>query len=202
MWVNNCIGQGNYKYFLALLLSTTVILGYAAYLAYLTLEPEVKEHLVRGTRQHVNYDILHWIDGLNTAILVGGIRRGAIGLLALLTAPLSAGLLFYHAYLIYAGMTTGECSKWNRWRQEIANESVYIVPVVVERLEITESLWPKRSRQFLVVTTDGLPPRNLPPEVTAVVGEHAEWRRCLSLKEVDNTYNLGLWRNLCEILLN
>lgn len=232
IWVNNCLGWGNYKHFLALLLSTTVVLAYTAWLAYLTLAPQVRDHFVRDPAWHAEPSILlfnnqpgdggggwanrvlvridSWLDTLATALLVGGVARGAVGLLALLIAPLPAGLLAYHAYLVWVGTTNNESGKWRNWREEVADGLAYVAPIVGidESSQSTQhrweekSAWPKRSRQFLVLTSDGLPPRNLQPEIKAVVGKHAEWRRCRSLKEVDNIYNLGVWQNLRDILLN
>jgi len=151
-----------------------------------------------------------WLDALATALLVGGVARGGIGLLALLTALLPAGLLAYHAHLVLVGMTTIECGKWGDWRKEVADGFAYVAPIAgndensqnAQHRWDEKSAWPKRSRQFLVLTSDGLRPRNLQPEIKAVVGEHAQWRQCRSLKEVDNIYNLGFWRNLRDILLN
>jgi palmitoyltransferase ZDHHC4 len=225
IWVNNCLGYGNYKHFLALLLSTTVLLAYAAQLAYLTLAPQVRDHFLQcaawraeqsispfsnqlGTGggewvDQVLVQIDGWLDILAVALLVGGVARGGVGLLALLTALLPAGLLGYHIYLVWAGMTTSESSKWGDWREEIADGMAYIAPIVSnnESSQSAEHRWPRHSRQFLVLTSDGLPPRNLQPEIKATVGEHAKWQQCGSLKEVDNIYNLGFWQNLGDILL-
>jgi palmitoyltransferase len=129
-------------------------------------------------------------------------------LLALFTAPLPAALLAYHVYLVWAGMTTSECGKWSDWREEVTDGSAYVAPINYNESSRAQhrwdekSTWPKRSRQFLVLTNDGLPPRNLQPEIKAVVGEYAQWRRCRNLKEVDNIYNLGVWRNLRDVLFN
>jgi hypothetical protein len=202
-------------------------------LAYLTLAPQVRNHFIRYPTWHVETGILllnnqlggggsrwwtdevlvwidGWVDTLATALLVGGVARGGIALLALLTAPLPAGLLVYHAYLIWVGMTTIERGKWSDWRKEVADGFAYVAPIAgndessrnTQHQWDEKSVWPKRSRQFLVLTSDGLRPRNLQPEIGAVVGEHAQWRLCRSLKEVDNTYNLGFWRNLRDVLVN
>ena len=228
IWVNNCIGFGNYKYFLALLLSMTIVLAYAAWLAYITLASQVRDHFQRYPAMHAGPSILRvmfnslrgtstggwedrvlvwiggWFDTIATALLVGGIAQSGVGLLALLTAPLPAGLLVYHAYLIWEGMTTYESATWNAWRDDIAAGEAYIATIVgndESNSSAQQNAWPKRSRQFLVRTSDGLPPRNVQPEIEAVVGDHAQWRRCTSLK-VDNTYNLGVWRNWRDVLLN
>jgi palmitoyltransferase len=226
VWVNNCLGRGNYKYFLALLLSTTSLLAYTAQLTYLTLAPQVRDHLVRYPTQHAKLSALlltsqpgdgrgwwadqvlivinGYLDTFNTALVVGGVARSGVGLLALIAAPLPAGLLAYHAYLVWAGMTTNESNKWSDWRVELANGSGYVAPIVGsdESSQCAPHRWPKRSRQILVLTSDGLPPRNLQPEIKAVVGEHAEWRRLRSLNGVDNAYDLGPWRNLVDVLLD
>jgi len=149
--------------------------------------------------------IIGYLDAFNTALVVGGVARSGVGLLALITAPLPAGLLAYHAYLVKAGMTTNESRKWGDWRAELADGSAYIAPIVgndESGSQCALQQWPKRSRQILVRTSDGLPPRNLQPEIKTIVGEHVEWRRCKNLKGVDNTYDLGPWRNLMDVLFD
>jgi palmitoyltransferase ZDHHC4 len=203
-----------------------LILAYAAQLAYLTVAPQVRE---QRARYPTEYDkpsvrllknqqgegiawwvaqVLIWIigcvDAFNTALIVGGVARSGVGLLALVTAPIPAGLLAYHVYLVWAGMTTNESRKWGDWEAELADGSGFIAPIV-DNNESTQGApyrWAKRSRQILVLTSDGLPPRVLQPDMKAVVGEHVEWGRCKSLKGVENTYDLGPWRNLMDILLD
>jgi palmitoyltransferase len=57
---------------------------------------------------------------------VGGIRCAGVGLLALLTWPLPLGLLVYHIYLIWAGMSTNESAKWADWRDDMADGVVFL----------------------------------------------------------------------------
>jgi hypothetical protein len=226
VWVNNCLGRGNYKYFLGLLLSITSLLVYAALLGYLTVAPQVRADLAQnpirptksyilslgnqgdGGRQWRENKLLawvsRWLDTFNSALVVGGMARTGVGLLALMTVPLPAGLLAYHLHLVCTGMTTNERSKWGDWRAELANGSGYIAPIVSKDQANQGAIcrWPKHSEQILVLTSDGFPPRNLQPALEAVVGEHVEWRRCSSLKDVDNIYDLGPWYNLMEVLLD
>jgi hypothetical protein len=206
LWVNNCLGRGNYRFFLALLLSTTASLAYAALVACLTVAPQVGEHLAQrpapsdgggGWRRAGR--LLAWLTCCLDA--VGGVARSGVGLLALLTAPLPAGLLAYPLHLIWSGMTTSESSKWSDWRAELARGTGFVAPIVHGDTG-PPNKWPRRSRKMLVLTSDGLLPRHLGPEIGAVVGERARWRRCSSLKEGDNIYDLGPWGNLLDVLLD
>jgi hypothetical protein len=231
VWVNNCLGRGNYKYFIGLLASISVLLFYGSYLAWSTLKPEVLEHIREMPEWHVlefadSKDIIgrslgfgEWVlDLLATAFLVGGISRGGVGFLMTLTSPLPTALLLYHVYLLWAGMTTNESGKWSDWKEDMGDGLAYITDIDRHQ-SYTEnpaeggswdgydtqawkrSTWPKRSGQFLVVTGDGQYPRNLQPELQAVVGD-AEWKRCWKLKEVENIYDLGFWDNVKYMMTN
>ena len=226
VWVDGCIDYGNYKYFLGLLLSMTLLLVYAASLAYITVAPEVRTHLARQAAVHSHPAFgspeapLHsdreamasllWIwdhqfgDTLTTAFLVGGVSRCGVGLLALATAPLPAMLLMYHMYLIWKGMTTYESGKWKNWSKEIDDGLAFTARITdgSERSQREKCKWPKRSKHLLVYTIDGLPPRHLPPQITEVVGGRVEWQPCRSVKELENIYNLGFCQNLREVLLS
>jgi hypothetical protein len=143
VWVNNCLGRGNYKHFLALLLSTAILLAYGARLAYIVISPLATEHYNKYERWY-NYsrtspgaDMSLWmtyfdmkmhyfINYISIYLEVGGLRASGVGLLALLTWPLPLGLLVYHIYLIWAGMTTNESSKWADWRDDMADGVVFL----------------------------------------------------------------------------
>lgn len=142
IWVNNCLGRGNYRWFLALLLSTGIMLAYGAYLAYIVISPLVGEQYAKYERwyryeQGSESDLASWGTYLDmrlhyfltyTSIYldVGGLRASGVGLLALLTWPLPFGLLAYHIYLIWAGMTTNESAKWADWRDDMADGVVFL----------------------------------------------------------------------------
>jgi hypothetical protein len=234
VWVNNCIGRGNYKYFLALLLSTTVLLSYTVYLTCSTVLPQVLDHVARSDLDYSELPmftflehlpgtggesmvrllegICGWLYAVSAAVHLGGVTRLCIGFLAMLAMPLPAGLLVFHIRLVWNGMTTIEYERWNDWREEIAEGTAFLAPLVIKNNEEScqdilhgwdeKSPWPKRSQDFLVLTDDGLPPRNLNPEIVKAVGENARWRRCRSLEEVENVYDLGVWENVRENFLH
>jgi hypothetical protein len=142
IWVNNCLGRGNYKYFLLLLLSTGVLIGYGAYLAWFSLSPRISTQYQKYSSWYEfkpspgsdPRSWSNWAQGkthylaiyLSLYLDIGGLSIAGVGLLALLTWPLPLGLLAYHIYLIWAGMTTNESSKWADWRDDMADGVVFL----------------------------------------------------------------------------
>lgn len=220
IWVNNCLGKGNYRWFLLLLLFTGIVLAYGAFLAHFVLAPQVKAHFNRYASY---YDEIYkvedsstkkerirvWFSGLsdslNVYMQIGGVSIAGVGLLALFTWPMPFGLLGYHCYLIWAGMTTNESSKWSDWREDMHDGAVFLASLKSEQHRkldpFTEPLtsWPIYSRQALCRTDNGQPPNWLPKSLEGVVQEDT-WKRCWRLAEVENLYDLGFWDNLIEAL--
>jgi len=214
-WVNNCLGRGNYRYFLALLLTLGILQIYGAYLAYHILQP----YLATGSSDAI-FSKAYWTalgDALVVAVNIGGLAITGVGLLAASTAALPLGLLAYHCYLIWAGMTTNESQKWADWRDDMADGCVFKAsheallthnrlrkfgdrqangPGPNPALDLgvvddePEVRWPIKSDQVIVRTNDAKPPS----------GQEALWTRIWSLDQVDNLYDLGGWDNLMEVL--
>lgn len=153
-----------------------MLLAYGARLAYIVISPQAREHYTKYERWYVyertnpGSDPSTWMTYFDmkfhyfltyTSIYleVGGLRASGVGLLALLTWPLPLGLLIYHIYLIWAGMTTNESSKWSDWRDDMADGVVFLghrredtirtdYPVGTRRPEHTHSIPSSSSSSF------------------------------------------------------
>lgn len=215
----NCIGKSNYAYFIGMLLSLGLLLAYGGYLAYLLLteslqhetsmldqNPLNRQHWSAGLSWERYFD--HWLGAIGEDIRIGG-----VGMLAALTAPLAWGLFLYHVYLIWAGMTTNETSKWADLKDDIADGLIYqskrqrgITNGGSSGLEVKPVVdWPISNDQWLVRCEDGQPPGDevdiyASPTSTSLTARKSRWKRLQSLREVDNLYDLGFWRNLADIM--
>jgi palmitoyltransferase len=153
------------------------------------------------------------LDDLGHAFVIavnrGGISVAGVGLLAVSTASLPLGLLAYHLYLIWAGMTTNESQKWSDWKEDMLDGCVFKTRLsdlrrhyqltsqdkcnpATSNFESPDEMniwWPKNSDQVLVRTDDGKPPK----------GQDMLWTRIWSLNDVDNIYDLGGWQNFVEV---
>ena len=211
----------NHAYFVAMLLSVSFMLSYGAYLASAILTGflqnsslgrfdggTMKKSWSTGTTWTVYFNAWSWA-------MAEEIRIGAIGLLALLTAPLGWGLFFYHVYLIWAGMTTNESSKWAEWKEDIVDGIVYKSKAVAgvgmnNRQEGGENLveWPATSEQVVVRSgnsdIDGCGGHGPASGTSSNNAERAQrtsaWNRVRSLQEIENLYDLGFWDNLWDVL--
>lgn len=152
------------------------------------------------------------------AVNVGGLSIAGVGMLAAATAALPLGLLAYHCYLIWAGMTTNESSKWADLRDDMAdgfafkgskealhthnklrkykdgsiyeNGNTNAALISGELEEEVYVSWPISTDQIITRTTDGRPP----------YGQEALWTRVWNLADVVNLYDLGGWDNFVELL--
>lgn len=218
IWVMNCIGKSNYAYFIGMLLSIALLLTYGGYLTYLLLTESLQKHMSDLSEDAA---LVHWSARITWGkyfdlwlwAIGEDVRIGGVGMLAALTAPLAWGMFLYHVYLIWAGMTTSESSKWADWKDDIADGLVFqskrrkgvtygrmcgadIEPVVS---------WPIRNHQWLVRCDDGQPPEEeldiyANRALERAVPQRSQWTRLQSLSEVHNLYDLGFWRNIADII--
>ena len=138
-----------------------------------------------------------------------------------MAGPLPAGLLAYHVYLIWAGMTTNESSKWADLRDDVADGLVWKARRVDvlgqeerEREENTVT-WPVRGQWVVVATKCGEMPgsrgrqdsqnRHVKDGGVVVLEQghgHSIWEKVTSLAEMENVYDLGFRENLRDTFFN
>lgn len=191
VWVNTCIGKDNYRWFMCLLASLGVLLTYGAYLAITLLR--LSRAFLRPAGRN---GLRGFFDQFATALSMD-VRVGAVGLLAALTAPLAWVMFFYHVYLIWAGMTTNETSKWASIRYGMEDGAVWKGKRAPEsRKSESDAEWSLQSDQVVVMMQDDKHPSTL-KQRNVVKGS---WEQCWSLDDLDNLYDLGFWRNLKDAM--
>ena len=219
IWVMNCLGKGNYVYFLSLLASLGIMLSYGTYLAYILMTETLQADMLQetyGADPNVRWNAAKtWSEIFQSWgwAMAHEVYIGSTGMLAAMTAPLAWGLFLYHVYLVWAGMTTNESSKWADWRDDIADGLVFRADRSLDDLQRLPGIeplldWPIASTQQLVSTQDGQPPADQQTGVAAqaarsstnVSSNGARWKRVQSLQEVNNVYDLGVWNNFLDVL--
>lgn len=182
--------------------SLSVLLLYGASLGFVFMKPLLPRR--KGER-----GIQGFLDQWSIA-LAREPRIGAVSFLALMTFPLAGGLFVYHVYLIWAGTTTNETAKWSDLREDMVDGIVWKSHRLHDADDHTgendrkgRPQWPVSSDQIIVKTIDGAPP----DDNDSVIGTRGDnvvqenvWKRCWSLGQVDNIYDLGFWDNLLEVL--
>ena len=198
VFINSCVGYGNHRWFMLLLLSTAVLTTYGGLLGLSLLSSSTREHFPafrvwKPRDMPLAVYVAIWAAGIQ-----GSVRLGAATLLALLTSPLIWGLLAYTLYLVWAGTTTNESLKWSLYKDDMDDGHAFRRPLAPGRTRdpIAEPpcpRWPVGPEHVLVATTDGKPPA----EASRLPG-HGEWERVWGLRHVENLYDMGLWDNLAD----
>ena len=115
IWLNQCVGELNYRYFLAFLLTHVLFFAYGVFvMVSIVLGQLFDENLfdvtfldVRTGREfHAdNTSIAHYLIKRNLGLCMLIIFAGIMDLVLF-------GFLSYHIYLIFKGQTTNESFKW------------------------------------------------------------------------------------------
>ncbi|EED23084.1 DHHC zinc finger membrane protein [Talaromyces stipitatus ATCC 10500] len=209
IWLTNCVGRQNYRYFLALLLSLSVMLTYGMCLGYKLLNESLQKAFGTGGAHWSNS--LSWTSWINywALAVADDIRIGAVFLLAGMTAPLAFGFLVYHIYLVWAGTTTNETAKWDDWKEDIAygliykakRSEVYKTPKPRDESIEPKTQWSATTDQVLIIT-NGEPPRS--NSILQAEGEQTpvdpRFKLVRNLQSLENLYDLGFWDNLRDAL--
>lgn len=206
IFINNCVGSNNQRWFVLLLLTTGILTAYGAALGmgimiakmrtrypYWALWPR---HANDGAGMEIKEYLIIWSWGLQ-----GNAAMGSVTLLALLTSPLVWGLLIYQVWLIYCGTTTNETLKWSDLQADMDDGFTFRRKMPLDRardprIEPAWTRWPAEPEQVLVRAEDGKP-----PPADATVPGVGDWEPVWKLRDVENLYDLGFWDNLIDVFL-
>lgn len=213
VWLMNCVGANNYKYFLSLLLAVSILLIYGTLLGYSLMWQTLREIVpldVQAAMKSWSMYLHVW-----SIVITRDPKIGTVTLLMLMTAPLAVAFLAYHTYLIWAGMTTNESAKWADWKEDVADGFVFKakrsqIQGAPSHVDLSDHPWPVQSDQILV--TGGQPPlagyiledtsnrvsyRGDPNQFRPI---DPQWVELHSIRDLDNLYDMGFRRNLKDAL--
>jgi palmitoyltransferase len=201
IFINNCVGANNQRWFVLLLLTTGIQTLYGGLLGAGIIAAKVRTRYPGwsiwpwgGGAMPMKEYLVAWSWGIQSRV-----GMGAVTMLALLTTPLVWGLLAYHVWLIYCGTTTNESMKWSDWQADMDDGVVFRRKMPADRIkdprvEALWTRWPVEAEQIIVRTEDGKPPDSRIP--LPGVGD---WEPVWRLKDVENLYDLGFWDNLLDV---
>lgn len=186
IWINNCVGLNNTRYFILFLLATNVLLLVGGVLSFGVLTTIIDDAGIEKA-------LLSWggYIGVYSLAIVQEVYIGAVFLICGLCGVLSAVFTGYHGYLIWAGTTTSETMKWADWKEDIQDGMVFMADEEEEEEEV-DPRGERWRRQRLWRLGDG--------EGTETLPRDALWKRVESLDEVENIYDEGGWRNLADAM--
>lgn len=194
---NNCVGYGNYRYFLAFLLANFAMLLYGAVILHRLISRYIQVLLLDGSRP-----LAHIVDpGLFQwrywrYVLRSTHYHNAVGLFALCIplTPVVAGFLGVHLRYIYLGATTNEVSKWEMINDCIEEGTLYFYADASPRTVTDSNSQPTIVLQKLA---DGSFNRPLTPAETLRVRQNnLQLQQVKDHGDIVNIYDHGFWNNL------
>ncbi|KAK7744384.1 palmitoyltransferase swf1 [Diatrype stigma] len=231
VFINNCVGYHNQRWFLLLLLSTAVLTAYGAAVGLSLVSASVRQRRPAWSlwkpAAAVAGKPLSWPDWLLlfTVGVQDDVGIGSVTLLMLMTSPLVWGLLGYHVYLIYCGTTTNESMKWQDWQAEMAEGCAFKRALLPPSPSPAPSPAPADDRQrrrgspraTATAAAVGVPRTRtrwpVEPVQVLVRTENGrppavtsgpgvgDWERVWKLRDVENLYDLGFWDNLIDVFV-
>ncbi|WPK24108.1 hypothetical protein PUMCH_001364 [Australozyma saopauloensis] len=176
IWLNNCVGQNNYRWFLLYLVANVTMMGYGAYLCWRLLG---MQKAPRG--------LWKLIVALQYYNKIAGILM-ILGVIFSLITGAFAGL---HLRYIYLGVTTNEADKWGEVEYLIDLGLLYYVQdmdVYVEKASVSTN----GTIQEVYISLDD-------EHVVIDADDRQHILKQINLIEVlTNIYDKGFWDNLRE----
>ncbi|ODV93980.1 hypothetical protein PACTADRAFT_4873 [Pachysolen tannophilus NRRL Y-2460] len=207
IWLNNCVGYYNYKWFILFLISLCWCLIYGSHLCFTVLKNQLlmyRNGQIIGSQNFATKFNLNDHTLMQKCIAYFTImtktsltneRTGIIFLLCSIFSVVVAWFTLEHIYYLYLGMTTNESSKWELLRYLISKECIYY-----KYYEDTENE-NKIEKLYLIKDFDGVFYK-LSDENCAVDVTGAQLFKVTDMKkEIDNVYDHGFWNNVKERII-
>lgn len=230
LWLNNCVGQGNYHWFVSFLVANLATLGYGLALIVGIFRAERIVQLAQQQQQQQRQQLLllssqklastivvkSWVGLPGWMDLLLG-RNGDDGLrvlfcLALLCASMStlvAAFLAQHLRYIYLGVTTNESAKWEDVQYAIEDGELFRYAYPTETTNASNDDDGRNNNnkfipQIVVQMADsGTFNRRLTAAESEAVRDHGlRLVPVTSVAEIDNIYDRGFLANLRDRLFS
>lgn len=182
IWLNNCVGYANYRWFLAYLVANIWLLSFGFYMTFGLLRTKVAESVDAGLPGSL---ISRW-----QAVALSDALRTTTCLMLLCGAMVWLVLAFFiqHLRYMYLGVTTNEAAKWEDVQDCIADGSIYMY--------YNQDGTPSEANILLQKDEAGCYNRKLTAhELQAVRDLKLELRECKSVADVNNIYDQGFRKN-------
>ncbi|EGW34517.1 uncharacterized protein SPAPADRAFT_135163 [Spathaspora passalidarum NRRL Y-27907] len=195
VWVNNCIGYYNYKWFLLFLVANIIMLGYGGYVCYQALIFQFRHNLGGADNGGANNAISKFwklITKTTDANKITGIFL-ILCIIFIIITTLFTGL---HLQYVYLGVTTNELDKWSEIEHLIRLRALYRVepPVNNEEPFVEQVLLSSGEPAYLSLKSEEiLINRTNINNFTLTCINSME-------HELTNVYDKGFWNNLKERL--
>lgn len=168
VWINNCVGYYNFRWFMAYLAANINLLVYGGYISFRTLE-------YNNTQSISYWRLMHTDDDMKVA--------GVFVILCVIFVFIAGSFTALHVRYLYLGVTTNEADKWGDIEYLVGIGALYWVPdlgVYVEQAhENGEPVYLNLSLE-LVVFREG----------------EREVTRVASIEDIDNIYDSGFLNNV------
>lgn len=186
LWVNNCVGLKNYRWFMAYLLLNINLMAYGGYLCFLELLDQ---------KQH--YPSLSWWR-LITKSTENNRISGILAILCVVFVPISSIFTMLHIRYLYLGVTTNEADKWGEIEHLVGLGALVYIE---EQQQYAETATMR--------DTDGTYKKaylDLNDEAVLLTSEEETkfTIRKVALMEADlvNIYDKGFWNNVHERIIS
>lgn len=181
VWINNCVGLYNYKWFLMYLFTNINFLIYGGYLCFSALNSKSHE-LQLGYWSTIKSDEPMRVTGIFVILCF---------VFTFITLAFTTLQLWY----IYLGVTTNEADKWSDIEYLVKRKLLYSIDMPINDEKYAEK-----------VIVDGKPAFiSLKDDTILIPSEHVQNHRLRQVvsveKDLINIYDHGFWNNLKERVL-